>query len=262
MNPRIFLALSILLFPLSFLEAQESPIPSPEVAGEIVEPVAPAAPVLFEAPVLESTPAPATQMERATPVASPTPKARKPFFFKSGKDGFAIHFDSDEDKDEEAKGESLERAIEKKIEAELDSAGVERETGKNFSKDGGTSNLALLIPIFGIVFSFGIPALIVAMVLAYRMKKNRLLHETIQKLVASGQPIPPELLASSGAKTLPSAKTDFRKGIIFATIGCGWMAYQLAEGDTIGLGIIPLTIGVGYLLTAKLAPRDSSGDKS
>ncbi len=123
------------------------------------------------------------------------------------------------------------------------------------------SNLEdIIIPVVAIVFSFGSPVLLVALILAYRMKKRRLLHQTIEQMVASGQPIPAELIVSSGAKSIPTVRSDCRRGIFLVCIGAGIIIWQLVERDSWGIGFIPLAIGVGYLLSSRFASRD--GDKN
>lgn len=121
------------------------------------------------------------------------------------------------------------------------------------SEDAQMLELFLPIAITGIVFFC--PVLIIGIILIYRQRKNRLLHQTIQGFVEKGQPIPPELL-SNGGKPLPTKNSDRRRGLMLTCIGGGLILFFLVNGnDSWGIGFIPFGIGIGYLLTSKFAPR-------
>ena len=120
------------------------------------------------------------------------------------------------------------------------------------------SDIALLVPIFGIIFTFGTPVILVAVILFYRMRKTRLLHETIARLVEKGQPIPEALLSPRSA---PQKKlSDLRTGIILIAVGLGLSIFFYAitdrsDANVWAIGIIPLLIGVGYVVAWKLEPE-------
>ena len=71
-----------------------------------------------------------------------------------------------------------------------------------------------------------------------RLKRQRLLHETIQRMIEKGQPIPPELLQSQDPPRRP--KSDLRSGLVLIGVG-------------IGVGIF-LYVQHGNVWTAALIP--------
>jgi hypothetical protein len=103
-----------------------------------------------------------------------------------------------------------------------------------------------------IVMVFGFPVLIVAVVAWGRYRRTRLLHETLRLMVEKGVTIPPELLVPAK----PPA-TDFRRGVLFVSLGLG-LCVMLGFHGTRGawsIGLVPLILGAGYLLVARLAPK-------
>lgn len=115
-----------------------------------------------------------------------------------------------------------------------------------------------LVPFFGLIFTFCTPIILVAMILFYRMRKTRLLHETIAKLVEKGQPIPEALLSPKSAQQ--SKSSDLRTGIILIAVGLGLSIFFYAltdrnDANVWAIGIIPLMIGVGYVVAWKLEPE-------
>ena len=69
--------------------------------------------------------------------------------------------------------------------------------------DFGTSLLAMVAT----VTSLGVPIAIVALVLWYKSRKTRLMHETAIRLAEKGQPVPPELFPGR-----PQPYSDLRRG--------------------------------------------------
>src|SRR5258708_32282132 len=51
-----------------------------------------------------------------------------------------------------------------------------------------------VVAIMGMVVSFGLPLLLVAIILYYKHRKLRMTHATIAALAEKGLPVPPELL--------------------------------------------------------------------
>jgi hypothetical protein len=106
--------------------------------------------------------------------------------------------------------------------------------------------LALLIPIVAIIMTGLV-----------RIKRNRLLHETVRLMTEKGAPIPPELIDAVANDSKQQAKTwsptsQLRSGVINIAIGLGFM-FLLREIDggptwMWAAGMIPFMIGVGFLL--------------
>ena len=114
----------------------------------------------------------------------------------------------------------------------------------------------MAIPIVAIVFMsiFGAPVLIVAVILYFGFSKSRKQHRTIRMLAEKGQPIPPALLAPPAPAV--RQRSDMRRGVVLTMVGFGLMIFLGAvndwEGGSWSIGLIPLLIGVGYLMVWKL----------
>jgi hypothetical protein len=80
-------------------------------------------------------------------------------------------------------------------------------------------------------------------------------HETLRAMVEKGMQIPPELLGH--AKRPPSPARDRRRGILLICAGIGIGLFLiLADGEEgASMGLVPILIGVGYLIVAKLEGR-------
>ena len=124
----------------------------------------------------------------------------------------------------------------------------------------------MVVAIVGIIFLS--PVLAIAMILGYRMRKARMLNETMLKLAERGAVLPADALGAlaSGstnamastppmapyleqAKQLRShaAASDLRKGMIMCGIGVGLTMYSmLDDGTPNGLGLVLLFVGIGY----------------
>ncbi|PRC92362.1 DUF6249 domain-containing protein [Solimicrobium silvestre] len=139
-----------------------------------------------------------------------------------------------------------------------------------YSNDSISIISSQIVPIVAIIMSIGTPVAIVMAILHYKAKRNQMLHETIQQLAQKGLPIPRELL-NGVANNSDSNKSDFdnpgkksalSKGIILIAIGIGMsiMFYVLPDriNNAWGVGMIPLLMGIGYLLIWKLENRDQN----
>ena len=95
-----------------------------------------------------------------------------------------------------------------------------------------------------------------------RLKRQRLLHETIQRMIEKGQPIPPELLQP----TEPQRRTncDLRRGLIWTGVGIGLVVFLLTKNrDDMPwpLALIPLLVGAAYLITWKFDANKNDQSK-
>lgn len=118
--------------------------------------------------------------------------------------------------------------------------------------DGKSATVAIVSVIFATLF--GAPVLIVAVIMLFTYLKARSLHRTVRTMVEKGQPVPPELFA----KPAPAVRShpDVRRGIILSMVGIGLVIFFGAENGwrhgNWSIGMIPLLMGVGYLLAWKL----------
>lgn len=139
--------------------------------------------------------------------------------------------------------------------------------------------------IAGLVFMttalvFLVPLVVIILVIWYKMRRARMMNETMLKLaergavpageamqaIANGRP--EQALESSPvtaplyeqAKTLrrKAAWSDLRKGVILGAIGFGMTAYSmLDDGSPNGLGLILLFVGIGFVVLWYLEDRQN-----
>jgi hypothetical protein len=100
----------------------------------------------------------------------------------------------------------------------------------------------------------------VALGVSQRLKRTRLLHETLRLMIEKGQPIPAELLQSPDGLRRP--RNDLRNGLVFVSIGLGLGVVLLAEQNhDWPMALIPLLIGVALLVTRKLEHKANGQPK-
>ena len=125
----------------------------------------------------------------------------------------------------------------------------------------------MVVSIVALVFLS--PVLAIALILWYRMRKARMLNETMLRLAEKGVVPPAEALsalsnsnaplaaAPSAAPILEQAKqirrraawSDLRKGVILGGIGLGLTLYSMFDdGSPNGLGLVLFFVGIGYLV--------------
>src|SRR5215207_5482331 len=104
-----------------------------------------------------------------------------------------------------------------------------------------TSTVA--VAIAGIVASFGLPLLLVALVLYYRHRKEQLTHETIARLVEKGLPVPPELVDPPRR-----AQAGLRAGLVLVALGIALALFFQDRGPGWSIGLIPGLMGVALLI--------------
>ena len=127
---------------------------------------------------------------------------------------------------------------------------------------------SMVVVVVAVVFLA--PVLAIALILWYRMRKARMLNETMLKLAEKGVVPPAEALgalagnsnaplaaAPSAAPIYEQAKqirkraawSDLRKGVILGGIGLGLALYSMFDdGSPNGLGLVLLFVGVGYIV--------------
>lgn len=114
---------------------------------------------------------------------------------------------------------------------------------------------SVLIPIFAIVFTFGMPVAIVAIIFLTKARNNAELQKTVRTAIEKGEALPPEFIESL-QRAVPRAKTpmnDVRAGIILMAIAGGLMLWHYIDegmlgGGLSGLAAIPGLIGVALLI--------------
>jgi hypothetical protein len=139
--------------------------------------------------------------------------------------------------------------------------------------------------IAGLVFMttalvFLVPLVVIILVIWYKMRRTRMMNETMLKLaergvvpageamqaIANGRPEP---ALQSGPATAPlyeqaqslrkrAAWSDLRKGVIIGAIGFAMTAYSmLDDGSPNGLGLVLLFVGLGFVVLWYLEDRQN-----
>jgi hypothetical protein len=111
-----------------------------------------------------------------------------------------------------------------------------------------------LVAMLAVILAFGTPIIIVIAILIHKARRTQRIHQTVVALAEKGLPIPPEIFIDK-----PSADTDsaspLRRGVILVAVGVGLTIFFLSMPDRDapwGVGMIPLLIGVGYLIVWKI----------
>ena len=130
--------------------------------------------------------------------------------------------------------------------------------------------LAVLI-FSSVLLVFLMPLLIIIAIIWYKMRKTRMLNETMVKLAEKGMVPPGEAMqaiagsrqsdyiaaAASTAPLLEQARalrkraawSDLRKGVIMTAVGLGFTFYSmLDDGSPNGIGLVLLFVGLGYVI--------------
>jgi hypothetical protein len=97
--------------------------------------------------------------------------------------------------------------------------------------------------------ALAMPVGIVAIVLTFRYRRQKLTHETMRLMIEKGLPVPTELVNPPPPVKPP--KSDLRRGLIWLAVGIGLTIFLLKTFEDSGLwalGLIPAFIGVAYLL--------------
>jgi len=121
------------------------------------------------------------------------------------------------------------------------------ENGKMFDID----SMGGLVALLAIVLVFGTPVIIVIAILVHKSRRTQRIHQTVVALAEKGLPIPPDLFADRPPQKTPPLHT----AVILIGTGLGLIVFFLSIPDRHtpwGVGMIPLLIGVGYLIVWKL----------
>ncbi|MBS0320533.1 MAG: hypothetical protein JSR18_08335, partial [Proteobacteria bacterium] len=128
-----------------------------------------------------------------------------------------------------------------------------------------------------------VPLVVIVLIFWYKMRKTRMLNETLLRFAERGMTPPPEAfaamgysvpaaaVAATGTPVQPAATTaapaaaatatqmstlrslrlwsDLRRGIVMATLGFGIQAWSLLDGNGASLwGLVLLFLGTGYIV--------------
>jgi hypothetical protein len=103
-----------------------------------------------------------------------------------------------------------------------------------------------LITILGLFVTFGLPLLLVGVILLYKHRKLRMTHETIARLAEKGLPVPPQLLDP------PPSDAGLRGGLVLVAMGIALAVFLAQVGGPWSLALIPGLMGVALLIAWRI----------
>jgi hypothetical protein len=112
-----------------------------------------------------------------------------------------------------------------------------------------------LVAMLSVILVFGTPIIIVIAILIHKSKRTQRIHQTVVALAEKGLPIPPELFVD---KPAADSTSPLQRGVVLIAVGAGLTVFFLSLPDrntAWGIGMIPLLIGVGYLIVWRLEGR-------
>ena len=108
-----------------------------------------------------------------------------------------------------------------------------------------------IIPIFAIVFVFGMPVAVVWIALNFSNKKREQFHASLQKVIDSGKDLTPELLQSiPGYVEDEKPMNDIKTGAILMGIGLGVAIIGkvgLGANVVMSAGLLVALLGLAFL---------------
>jgi hypothetical protein len=157
----------------------------------------------------------------------------------------------------------IEQSIRKKQKRHFNFTIGDHETDADHGKsDGDIPEKVVPIVLISVLAVFGMPVLIVAVIMYFGFSKNRMMHRTVRMMVEKGQPVPEALLNPPPAQR---QRSDMRRGVVLVMVGVGLMIFLAAvndwEGGAWSIGLIPFLIGAGYLLVWKLEGKKDSAPR-
>ena len=108
------------------------------------------------------------------------------------------------------------------------------------------------VAIAAMLTSFALPVLLVALILYYKHRRARMIHETIARLAEKGLPVPPELIDPPRR-----GHAGLRGGLVLVALGLALSLFFAGWGPGWSIGLIPGLMGVALLVSWKLENRKS-----
>ena len=123
--------------------------------------------------------------------------------------------------------------------------------------------IALAVPLGVPLGSFAMVVGIVWLGVGLKLKRNKMLHETIRLMIDKGQPIPPELLQPQELASRP--RSDLRTGLVMIAVGIGLSLLLISLHDLprgiAAVGVIPFLMGVAFLIAWKIESNKNGQPK-
>ena len=118
---------------------------------------------------------------------------------------------------------------------------------------GGLSSV--IVPIFAILFTFGSPVLIIALLLLFSHRKRKQRAALVEKFIDAGKDVPPEVLATFSDNGVTG--NNLQRGLMLSGIGTGVFLFLglLVDWGVASIALIPICIGIARLLIWKLGEQ-------
>ncbi len=100
-----------------------------------------------------------------------------------------------------------------------------------------------LIAIVGLLVGFGLPVALVAIILYYKHRRQRMIHETIARLADKGLPVPPELVDPPRR-----GHPGLRGGMVLVALGIALAIFMDEMRGSWSIGLIPGLMGIALIL--------------
>lgn len=108
-------------------------------------------------------------------------------------------------------------------------------------------NTVALVAITGMLAGFALPLLLVALILYYKHRRTRMIHETIKALAERGLPVPRELMEPPRR-----SHAGLRGGLVLVALGAALSFFFAGWGPGWSIGLIPGLMGAALLLAWKI----------
>jgi hypothetical protein len=137
-------------------------------------------------------------------------------------------------------------------------------SGKAFHiGDGDSGGLGFgefMIAMTAIIFSLGMPIIILALFLYFGHRKRKQKMELISSYLAANQPVPEHVMADFGSDA--NANSPFRSGLTLTLVGIAIVIFFLGVGasEAAALGLIPVGIGLARLISWKYDQGNSNSN--
>lgn len=121
---------------------------------------------------------------------------------------------------------------------------------------GGFTELDDVVGVLAVLLIFSTPIIIVLIVSYAGYRKRKLFHDNLNMLIEQGRDLPPELFDYFESGGRPNK--SFHTGVISCAVGLGiFFCFNYVGNDQLAaIGLIPLVMGVAYLLIWKLDSRE------
>ena len=119
---------------------------------------------------------------------------------------------------------------------------------------------AVVISIVAILSTFGLPFVIITLVLFYKHRKRRQRDLLISNFIDAGKDVPVEILRENSGSSTP--KGNLEKGVMLTGIGIGLYLFLglLMNWDIASVALIPLFIGLARIVIWKLGATNTTSD--